>query len=482
MNSQPIVFIALAVAFGLNAALGASVEQGSRPPNVVIILCDNLGNGDIACFNPSTKHRTPNLDRMAAEGRKFTSFYSASGVCTPSRAALMTGCYPRRVGLHISAIGAAVLQPVAQRGLSPNEETLAEVLKASSYTTACIGKWHLGDQQPFLPTRQGFDTYFGIPYSEDMVHDKFPERKWPPLPLLRDERVIEAPVEAETLTERCTQEAVTFIKQHREKPFFLYFPAPGPGSRALCYPGRAFRGKSANGLYGDSIEELDWSAGEVLKAIRDANIDSQTLVIWTNDNGAVSRNPAQGSNAPYKGMGYSTSEGGMRMPCIMRWPGKIPAGTECKELCTMMDILPSIAKLTGSQPPQLEIDGKDISPLMLSDQTKGSPHDEGGFFYYQVEQLQAVRAGKWKLYLPIKNKRGLGTKGKAKESIQEMALYDVVSDPTEIHEVSAANKSLVERLMALADNARKRLGDGPSEGTQQRPAGWVETATPLIKP
>ncbi|MBL9115590.1 MAG: sulfatase [Verrucomicrobiaceae bacterium] len=481
MNIRHLSFSALVIALGLATTLGASVEESPRPPNVVVILCDNLGNGDIACFNPATKHRTPNLDRMAAEGRKFTSFYSASGVCTPSRAALMTGCYPRRVGLHISAIGAAVLQPVAQRGLNPHEETIAELLKERGYATACIGKWHLGDQQTFLPTRHGFDTFFGIPYSEDMVHDKFPDRNWPPLPLLRDEKVMEAPVEAETLTERCTKEAVTFIKRHRSNPFFLYFPAPGPGSRAVCYPGKAFRGKSANGLYGDSIEELDWSAGEVLKAIRDAGVDSQTLVIWTNDNGAVNRNPAQGSNAPYKGMGYSTSEGGMRMPCIVRWPGRIPANTECKELCTMMDILPTVAHLTGARLPKLPIDGKDISNVILSTDAKGSPHDETGFFYYQVEQLQAVRAGKWKLYLPIENKRGLGGKVKAKDSSQKLALYDVVNDPKELSEVSASNEAVVNRLLALAADARTRLGDGPTTGTGQRPAGWVDPAAPLIK-
>jgi arylsulfatase A len=356
----------------------ARAAQDNRP-NIVIILCDNLGNGDIACFYPQTKHRTPNLDRMAAEGCRLTSFYSASGVCTPSRAALLTGCYPRRVGLHISAIGGAVLQPVAARGLDPNEQTLAELLKQSGYVTACIGKWHLGDQPMFLPTRHGFDSFFGIPYSEDMERGRVPGRDWPELPLMRQERVIEAPVDAQFLTRKLTEEAVGFIAANRDRPFFLYFPEAAPGSRSVCYPGPEFRGKSANGLYGDSIEELDWSAGEILKALKLHGLDEKTLVIWTSDNGAVARNPAQGSNAPYVGMGYSTREGGQRMPCIVRWPKKIPAGSVCDQLCTMMDFLPTITGLCGTPKSVAKIDGYDMAPL-LQDASVKSPYDDVGFY------------------------------------------------------------------------------------------------------
>lgn len=463
----------LLLALGL-AAVHTAFAAG---PNIVVILCDNLGNGDIACFNPATKHRTPNLDRMAAEGRRFTSFYSASGVCTPSRAALMTGCYPRRVGLHISAIGASVLQPVAQKGLHPEEETLAELLKKAGYATACFGKWHLGDQPEFLPTRQGFDSYLGIPYSEDMVRGRLPERDWPELPLMRDEAVIEAPAEVETLTKRLTEAAVRFIHEHREKPFFLYFPETGPGSRKECYPGPEFRGKSANGLYGDSIEELDWSAGEVLQAIKSSGLDENTLVIWTNDNGAVGRTPPQGSNAPYKGMGYGTSEGGMRMPCIARWPGKIPAGSVCDELCTMMDILPSVAAITGAPRPAKAVDGHDIRPLLFGTEGATSPSDVTGFFYYHMKQLQAVRSGSWKLYLPLENKAGPGKKSSA----QQLALYDVRNDLAEEREASAEKPEIVKRLLALAENARKTLGDNDAEGTGQRASGWVQQPTPRLK-
>ena len=448
-------------------------------PNIVIILCDNLGNGDIACFNPATKHRTPNLDRMAAEGRRFTSFYSASGVCTPSRAALMTGCYPRRVGLHISAIGAAVLQPVASRGINPSEETMAELLKTAGYATACIGKWHLGDQPEFLPTRNGFDSYFGIPYSEDMIAGK--REGWPELPLMRDESVIEAPVDAQHLTRRLTEEAVKFIAAKKDHPFFLYFPEAGPGSRKECYPGPEFRGKSANGLYGDAIEELDWSAGEVLRALKQNGIDHNTIVVWTNDNGAVARDPPQGSNAPYKGMGYSTSEGGQRMPCIIRWPGKVPAGTVCDELCTMMDLLPTLTTLAGAPQPKKQIDGHDIAPLVFGDANAKSPYDDVGFFYYQITQLQAVRAGPWKLYLPLENKSALGG-GKGKSTGQQLALYDVRNDVAEDHEVSAQNPEIVQRLTALAEKARAELGDGDRQGSGQRQAGHVDDPQPRTLP
>ncbi|MCX7826888.1 MAG: sulfatase-like hydrolase/transferase, partial [Verrucomicrobiae bacterium] len=306
MKLRFVVLAALLLLFAQDRSLA-----GAARPNIVFILCDNLGNGDVACFYPATKHRTPHLDRMAGEGRRFTSFYSASGVCTPSRAALMTGCYPRRVGLHLSYENQVVLKPVDKKGLNPAEETMAELLKKAGYDTLCLGKWHLGDQPEFLPTRQGFDHFLGIPYSEDMTAREVLGRLWPDLPLMRDEQVIEAPVDPRHLTKRLTAEAVKFIAAHKggKAPFFLYFAETGPGSRRDPYPDPEFAGKSANGPYGDAIEELDWSAGEVLKALQDNGLDPNTLVVWTSDNGAVRRNPPQGSNAPYRGMAYNTSEG-----------------------------------------------------------------------------------------------------------------------------------------------------------------------------
>jgi arylsulfatase A-like enzyme len=274
---------------------GGSAAAAERPANIVLFFVDNLGNGDVGCFG-SKLHRTPHIDRLAAEGTKFTSFYVASGVCTPSRAALLTGCYPPRVGLHENGAGGAVLRPLDTKGLHPDETTIAEVLKAAGYATAIFGKWHLGDQPPFLPTRQGFDRFFGIPYSDDMTKDKRPDL-WPELPLLRNERVIEAPVDRNFLVKRCTEEALAFIEANRDRPFFAYIPHTMPGSTPHPFSSPAFRGRSKNGDYGDAVEELDWSTGQILAALERLQLAEQTLVIWTSDNGAPRRSPPQGSCA-----------------------------------------------------------------------------------------------------------------------------------------------------------------------------------------
>lgn len=460
---------ALVLAVLMSASKGIVPSACASQPNVVVILCDNLGFGDVACFQAQTKHRTPNLNRMAAEGIRLTSFYSTSGVCTPSRASLLTGCYPRRVGMHISATGASVLQPVAARGINPTEQTLAELLKEVGYVTTCIGKWHLGDQPEFLPTQNGFDSFFGIPYSEDMERGKVPGLDWPELPLLRNEKVIEAPADAQYFTSRMTEEAVKFIADNRDRPFFLYFPEAAPGSRTIGYPGPEFLGKSANGLYGDSVEELDWSAGEILNALKRYGLDDNTIVVWTSDNGALTRNPPQGSNAPFTGMGNSTREGGQRMPCIVRWPNKIPQGGYCDKLCTMMDLLPTITRLCGAALPKAKIDGHDITPLLMGDLTATSPYDKTGFFYYQVKQLQAVRVKKWKLYLPLTSPKP-----------QALRLFDVQSDIAEQKDVSAKFPGLVAGMTALADRARHELGDNDQIGTGQRSAGEVAHPKPLL--
>lgn len=466
-------FVALSL---LGLGVSANALSPEEKPNFIVVFCDNLGNGDIRCFNPETKHRTPNLDRMAAEGRKFTSFYATSGVCTPSRSSIITSCYPRRVNMHVSDKGTAVLQPVAPKGLNPDETTIAEVLKQADYTTMIIGKWHLGDQPPFLPTRQGFDHYFGIPYSDDMTKDKMPD-VWPPLPLMRDEKVVEAPVDRDFLTQRYTEETIRFLEEHRSEPFFLYIPQAMPGSTKTPYSSPEFRGKSANGEWGDSIEELDWSMGEIFAALKRLDLDEKTLVVWTSDNGAPLRNPPQGSNLPYVGPGYTTTEGGMRMPTIMRWPGKIPAGTECKALGSMMDFLPTFAGLADAPLPEKTIDGHDILPQILGEEDTASPYDETGFFYYQIDQLQAVRSGPWKLYLPLEAKR---RSLRAKSESAPAELFNVRDDIQETKEVSADHPEIVERLMALAEKARADLGDEDKEGSGQRPAGWVENPKGLV--
>ena len=467
---------ALLAPSGPRATAGQADASPDRPPNVVLILTDNLGYGDLACYG-NTIHRTPHVDRLAEEGLRFTDFYSTSGVCTPSRASLMTGCYPRRVSMHANEHGGLVLQPVAHKGLHPDEVTVGEVLKGRGYATAIIGKWHLGDQPRFLPSLQGFDAYLGIPYSDDMTAR--PGKPWPPLPLMRNERVIEAPVDRRTLTRRYTEEALQFITANRDRPFFLYLAHATPGSTQSPHVGEAFRGQSKNGSWGDAVEELDWSTGEILAALARLGLDETTLVLWTSDNGAPHRNPPQGSNAPLAGWGYSTDEGGMRVPCIARWPGRIPPGQTCSELATTMDLLPTFARLAGTRPPDdRRIDGHDIRPLLFGRKGATSPYE--AFFYYDRDQLQAVRSGQWKLYLPLTNKKGRGRKV---PTAGPGLLFDLTTDLGEKNNVAREHPNVVKRLTVLAGHARDDLGDGPKPGKDQRPAGHEPEPTPrLLEP
>ena len=438
------------------------------PPNFLIFFCDNLGYGDIGPYGNKV-HRTPNLDRLAQESRKFTHFYAAANVCTPSRAGLMTGTYARRLNLQKGARGGPVLQPGEAIGLNPSEITIAEMLKTVGYATMLIGKWHLGDQSPFLPTRQGFDEYWGIPYSDDMTPRE--GQKWPPLPLLRNETVIEAGVDRNELTRRETGEAIRFITENREKPFLLIVSHAMPGSTTAPFSSPAFRGKSRNGPYGDAVEELDWSAGEVLGAVRKLGLDDRTLVIWTADNPAVRRAPEQGSNAPLSGYMNSPAEGGMRVPCLMRWPGHIPAGTVCEELSTMMDLLPTFAHLSGATPPAPNvINGRNIWPLLSGAPGARTPHE--AFYYYHYDQLQAVRSGPWKLYVALDRQQG-GPSAEPKKGPFPARLFHVVDDPGEKNDVVAAHPDIVTRLAALAETARVEIGDLGRPGRSERPAGWI---------
>lgn len=444
-----------------------------RQPNFVVIFCDNLGYGDLGCYGHPV-HRTPNVDRMAQDGMRFTDFYVSAGVCTPSRASIMTGCYAQRVDMHVSDKGTPVLQPVAAKGLNPDEITIAEVLRDVGYATACIGKWHLGDQPEFLPTRQGFDYYYGIPYSEDMYWR--PERDWPELPLMRGEEVIEAPVDLYTITERYTEEAVRFMTENRERPFFLYLPEALPGSLRWPQGGPRFAGRSGNWGWGDTVEELDWSAGQVVRAAQRLGIERDTLVIFLSDNGAPDHG---GSNGPLYGWGYSTWEAGMRVPCVMRWPGTIPAGTVCSEVATTMDFLPTFARLAGTtQPEDRVIDGHDIRPLMTGEDDACSPYR--AFFYYFKEQLQAVRSGQWKLHLARTDRQAFGNSERPPAG--EPLLFDLVADPGETRNVAADHPDVVARLNALADEMRADLGDTGMDAPGRRPAGWVENPTARVLP
>jgi len=472
---SPRAFAALLLAVLVAGSPGRAAGPVPRPPNLIVLLCDNLGYGDTAPFGP-TVHRTPELDRMAREGMRLTHLYAASGVCTPSRAALMTGSYPRRVNLHRNARGGAVLQPVEPIGLHPAEETIAELLRARGYATAMIGKWHLGDQAPFLPTRQGFESYLGVPYSDDMTPRE--GQPWPDLPLLRNEEVIEAPVDRDHLTRREAEAAVRFIREHRERPFFLYVAHAMPGSTRAPYSSPAFRGHSRNGPWGDAVEELDWAAGQILAAVREAGLAEHTLVLWTSDNGAPRREPVQGSNRPLGGWGYTTSEGGMRVPGIVWAPGRVPAGRECAELTTLMDVLPTFVRLAGGRPPAAAIDGRDVWPLLAGEPGARSPHE--AFFYYYGEQLQAVRSGPWKLHLAL-GARATGTVGKA-GGPRKAQLFDVARDPGETEDLHAQRPEIVARLERAAAAARVELGDTDRPGRGQRPAGWVADPRPLRLP
>jgi arylsulfatase A-like enzyme len=351
--------------------------------------------------------------------------------------------------MHLSGDGLAVLRPVDTRGLHPDETTIAEVLKTVGYATGIFGKWHLGDQPEFLPTRQGFDVFFGIPYSDDQTRDKQPNR-WPELPLVRNETVIEAPVDRNYLV----------------------------GSTPHPFSSPAFRGQSANGEYGDSVEELDWSTGQIDQTLRRLNLIDRTLVIWTSDNGAVQRNPPQGSSGPYQGWGYDTSEGAMRMPCVMRFPGQIPAGRVCDEVVSTMDLLPTFAHLAGAALPARPIDGHNVCPLFFGEPDARSPWDEEGLMFYRMEQLQAVRSGRWKLYLPLAEKVIANNRRTAPAALQ---LFDVRNDVGETREVSTERGDVVRRLTALAEKARGELGDLNRTGRGQRPAGHVASPVPLMK-
>ena len=444
-------------------------------PNFIVVLCDNLGYGDIEPFG-STLHRTPNLNRMASEGRKFTHFCVTAGVCTPSRASLMTGCYSQRVGMHHNDRDGSVLRPVSPYGLHPDEVTIAEVLKAQGYATAIIGKWHLGDQPQFLPTRQGFDWFFGIPYSDDMTQRVWQDGSvWPPLPLMENEIVVEAPCDRAGLTKRYTERAVDWIADQTDQPFFLYFPQAMPGSTKTPFASPDFKGKSNNGSWGDAVEELDWSIGQILDTLVQLQIDRNTLVVWTSDNGAPINHDlddlGRGSNRPLHGRGYSTAEGAFRVPTIIWQPGKVPAGSVCDELATTMDLLPTFARLSGGTvPTRNAIDGNDIAPLLFGLPNARSPYE--AFYYYHQQQLQAVRSGPWKLFLPVE--ANSGHPHFRKNQPPQNLLFHVVDDIGSRNNVADQHPDVVARLTRLAERGRAELGDQGRRGTGQRQRGRID--------
>ena len=437
-------------------------------PNIILMNCDDLGYGDIGCYG-SQLHSTPALDRMAAEGMRFTDFYMASPVCTPSRGAMMTGCYPPRIGLGQVDGGAWVLFPGHASGLNPDEITVARLLQQQGYATQLVGKWHLGDQPEFLPTRHGFDRYYGLPFSNDMGRQAGREDRWPPLPLLRDEEVIQQQPDQAALTERYVEESVCFIRENRDEPFFLYF-AHMYVHLPLYAPAR-FVEQSRNGRYGACVEAADWSMAVLLDELERQGLAQNTIVLFTSDNG--SRTHEGGSNAPLRGTKGTTWEGGMRLPLVARWPGQIPAGATCGEVTTSMDLLPTLARLAGTrEPTDRVIDGRDVGALMQGESGASSPHE--AFYYYFKNDLEAVRSGRWKLFV-----RRFDRQARASVEVQE--LYDLEADVGETANLYARHPEVVAELMPHVDGARADLGCEASgvTGANCRPVGRASDPRPL---
>jgi arylsulfatase A-like enzyme len=417
-------------------ALSAQLTAAETKPNIVLIFIDDMGYADIGPFG-NTQVRTPNLDKFATEGMKFTSFY-ATPVCSMSRACLMTGCYNARVSMP------GVLFPSANIGLNPNEITLAEIVKPKGYATCAIGKWHLGHLPEFLPTRQGFDYYFGLPYSNDMQEGR---NNMPPLPLIRNETTIETQPDQSQLTRRYTEEAVKFIREHKDGPFFVYLPHTMIHNPLAA--SEAFKDKSKMGLLGDAIEEIDWSVGQIMTTLKELKLDDNTLVIFTSDNGPAGRNAP-----PFRGNKGTNLEGGVREPCIMRWPGKIPAGTTCKQIAGNIDMLPTFAKLVGGEVPKDRvIDGRDITTLMF-DPSAAPVRDT--HLYYSGSNLAAIRQGDWKLFLKSSENKKKAAKGKNEtpakdeEKSKGPELYNLAEDQGEAKNLASENPAIVEKLMAEA--------------------------------
>lgn len=454
------------------------MEAKEQPPNFIIIFTDDMGYGDLSCYgNRITK--TPHIDRLAEEGILFTDFYAGASLCTPSRAALLTGTYPVRNNMAVNYRGECVCFPVDEKGLHPDELTIAELLKQKDYKTAIIGKWHLGDQHVFLPTRQGFDYYYGVPYSNDTGEGRF---KWrgnnqtydqPEIPLMRNETVIEQPVVQNTLTRRYTAEAVQFIEENRKDPFFLYYAHTMPHHPISA--SEAFLGTSKNGLYGDVIEEIDWSVGEILKTLEELNIRERTVIIFTSDNGAP-RTYDAASNGPFSGYKGSVMEGGFRVPMLVSWKGTFPGGKRTGAVASVMDLLPTIADIAAVElPGDRVIDGMSMVEILTRPEEAATPH--AYFAYYLMDQLKAIRVGDWKLHVPLDHYIDMWAKDLGPRKAR---LYNLREDPGEQHDLSAVHRDTLEQMMVMAEVARRWIGDRNQHAPGSRPAGFVEKPVPLL--
>ncbi|KAA0991196.1 sulfatase family protein [Dyadobacter aurulentus] len=468
-----IAFFIICLLTGFQAATPVA-----KSPNIVLFFIDDLGYGDLSVTG-ALGYKTPNLDKLAAEGTRFTNFMAAQAVCSASRAALLTGCYPNRLGVS-GAFG-----PASKVGLNPKEETIAELVKAKGYATGIFGKWHLGSEQEFLPLQQGFDEYFGIPYSHDMwpLHPWQERAKYPPLHWIEGNKPgkeIKTLDDASELTPRITERAVSFIRKNKNKPFFLYVPHPLPHVPLAASP--QFRGKSERGIFGDVLMELDWSVGEIMKELKNQGIDGNTLVIFTSDNGPwLNYGDHAGSSGGFREGKGTSFEGGQREPCIIRWPGVVPAGRVSNKLLSTLDVLPTIARITGASLPKEKIDGIDFTDLLKGDDTR-TPREQF-LYYYRKNSLEAVRKHNWKLVfehpgrtyegsLPGKN----GQPGPSPEDhVFPKALYDLTRDPGERYNVLDQHPDVVTDLERIAEAAREDLGDDLQQrtGKNARPAGQV---------
>ena len=490
-NSSLLIQLLL---FGLGIAVCAEEnsvsptrrESGDRP-NIVVIFIDDLGFADIKPFGQPA-YSTPNINRMAREGRVFTDFSVSSAVCSASRAALLTGCYHARVGIH------GALWPNSQVGIAAEETTLGEICKSRGYATACIGKWHLGDHKSFLPLQHGFDEYLGLPYSNDMwpLHPDLlklsadvAKRRggYPPLAMYDGNEIIDAEVTAEDqtrLTTSYTERAVEFIQKNREHPFLLYLPHTMVHVPLFVSPLNA--GKSKLGLFADVMWEIDWSVGQIIDTLDRLKLSENTLVVFTSDNGPwLSYGNHAGSALPLREGKGTSFEGGVRVPTIMRWTRKIPARTQCDEFAATIDILPTVANLIGADLPPLPIDGLDIGPQMFEPSPPPSPH-ENYYIYYANNELQAVRDRQWKLVLPH-NYRTLGQQTGGVDGLPapyrqvtaELALYDLKADRGEQDNVLSDQPDIVARLQRAADSARAKFGDSltNSKGSEVRGPGRI---------
>ncbi|HUQ69416.1 MAG TPA: sulfatase [Planctomycetaceae bacterium] len=482
------------VAALLLVGLAAGASAAPPRPNVVLIYADDLGYGDIAAHG-ATGFTTPNIDQLGKDGTRFTHFYVAQPVCTASRAALMTGCYSNRVGLS------GALNHTSKVGINPDEFLLSELFKANGYATAIFGKWHLGHQPPFLPTRNGFDEFAGLPYSNDNgpLHPLI--RDIPALPWYEGEQVTEHNPDQSQFTKRLTDRAVQFIAQHKEQPFFLYVPHIMP--HVPIFASEPFKGRTKRGLYGDAVEELDWSVGQIRAALKEHKLDQNTWVIFASDNGPfLSYGEHAGSAGGLREGKLTTFEGGVRVPCVMAWPGQIPAGRVSADVITTMDLLPTVAKLLAFELPKRTIDGRNAWPVIAGEANAKSPHE--AFYYFSGTELHAVRSGPWKLHVPheyltVNGPPGKAGKPAAYDQLQplaitesgikgiasrhgykvekiELSLFNLETDPGETKNVADAHPDIVRLLLKLADAARKELGDTLTQtaGPGLRPVGQVE--------